>query len=122
MGVLMSDPDVGQLLPSYDIASQVKDAERALDIRVDPVDVPRFYGLACTIGFLIPAAYYYLHRFPNDFETAVLTAVNSGGNNMARATLTGALLGARVGLAGIPGRFIEGLVDGRRYTELARRI
>jgi hypothetical protein len=122
MGGLMGDPDAGPHLPSYDIASQAKDAARALDIDVEPVDVPRFHGLACTLGFLIPAAYYYLQRFPDDFERAVLTAVNSGGNNMARATLTGAVLGARVGLSGIPQRFVEGLTDGPRYAQLARDV
>jgi ADP-ribosyl-[dinitrogen reductase] hydrolase len=120
MGALMGDPVAAPNFPSYDIATQVKDAAGAMEISVEPVDVPRFYGLACTIGFLVPAAYYYLHRFAGDFETGVLTAVNSGGNNMARATLTGALLGARVGLSGIPQRFIDGLTDGSRYDDLAR--
>jgi ADP-ribosylglycohydrolase len=49
--------------------------------------------LACTLGFMLPAAYYFNSRFENDFELPVLSAVNGGGNNMARASLTGALLG-----------------------------
>ena len=34
---------------------------------------------------------------------------NGGGKNMARAMLTGALVGTQVGLSGIPQRFIDGL-------------
>lgn len=122
MSALFRDPVAGPHFPSFDIADQAKDPLRALDIDIDPVDVPRIFGLACTIGFLVPAAYYFLQRFPDDFETAVLTAVNSGGNNMARATLTGALAGASVGLSGIPERFVDELADGPRYAELARAV
>ena len=81
------------------------------DILVDPPErIAQIYGLACQLGFMVPAAYWLSSRF-GDFETAVLTAVNGGGNNMARACLTGALSGALVGLGGIPQRFIDGLRD-----------
>ena len=53
---------------------------------------------------------------------AVLSAVNGGGNNMARAALTGALSGALVGLKGIPDRFISGLTDHERLLRLAERV
>lgn len=75
-----------------------------------PQGIARVYGLACQLGFMVPAAYWLSSRFP-DFETAVLTAVNGGGNNMARASLTGALSGAMNGIGGIPRRFIDGLRD-----------
>lgn len=41
---------------------------------------------------------------------------------MARATLTGALAGAQVGLSGIPARFVEGLEEGARIVESARAV
>lgn len=65
--------------------------------------------MPCAIYHQLPAAYYLAARFPDDFESAVLHAINGGGQNMARACLTGALVGAQVGLAGIPERFIQGL-------------
>jgi hypothetical protein len=37
-------------------------------------------------------------RVAGDFESAVLHALNGGGQNMSRACLTGALAGAQVGL------------------------
>jgi ADP-ribosylglycohydrolase len=52
--------------------------------------------MACSIPFLLPAAYWYAAFYagrPDHFEAAALAAVNSGGNNMARAALTGALVG-----------------------------
>ena len=75
------------------------------------------------IYHMLPAAYYLSARFHDDFESAVLHAINGGGQDQARAILTGALTGAQVGLSGIPQRFLDGLenVDDRRKmaTELA---
>jgi ADP-ribosylglycohydrolase len=71
---------------------------------------------------MLPAAYYFTSRFENDFELPVLSAVNGGGNNMARAGLTGALAGAQVGWSGIPQRFIDGLADSERLLEMADRV
>jgi hypothetical protein len=54
-----------------------------------------------------------------DLSGIHIPRVNGGGNNMARASLTGALAGAQVGLSGIPQRFIDGLADGERLLEMA---
>jgi ADP-ribosylglycohydrolase len=71
---------------------------------------------------MLPAAYYFNSRFENDFELPVLSAINGGGNNMTRASLTGPLSGARVGLSNIPQRFIAGLAEHTRLLELATRV
>jgi ADP-ribosylglycohydrolase len=92
-------------------------------IRVDPAaSACRLFGLACTLGFLLPAAYYFASRFEKDFYGAVMSALNGGGNNMARAALTGALSGAQVGLSGIPEYLIEGLRDHERLIAMAKSI
>ncbi len=87
-----------------------------------PHSVAQIYGLACQLGFMLPAAYWLACKFENDFETAVLTAINGGGNNMARACMTGALSGAQVGLQGIPQRFIDGLVDKDEILANAEKV
>lgn len=79
-------------------------------------------GLNCALGFMLPSCYYLIHRFSDDFEKPVLSTVNGGGNNMARAALMGALSGAMVGLKGIPQRFISGLKDHERFLYLAERV
>jgi ADP-ribosylglycohydrolase len=79
-------------------------------------------GSNCIIGHLLPAVYYLAARFEDDFEMAVLSAINGGGNNMARAALTGGLSGAQVGLSGIPERFITGLADHERLLDLVDRV
>lgn len=99
------------------------DAAQEPTLRVEPAHaVTPLFGLACTLGFMLPAAYYFASRFEDDFEPAVLAAINGGGNNMARASLTGALSGAMVGLHGIPERFVTGLHDHQHLLVLARAV
>jgi len=97
-------------------------ARAAMDpgIRIEPAwKVSIVYGMPCAIYHQLPAAYYLAARFPDDYESAVLQAVNGGGQNQARATLTGALVGAQTGLAGIPKRFLDGLEEAGKLMGLA---
>jgi ADP-ribosylglycohydrolase len=106
------------LLPSW-IARAARDAE----IRIEPAwKVSLVYGMSCATNFVLPGAYYLAARFHDDFEKAVLHAINGGGQNMSRACLTGALVGAQVGLRGIPKRFIAGLKDGEEIVQLAQKV
>ncbi len=117
-------PVEGETAPFIDVLMQPmwsKQASHDPAVRLQPPHhACRLFGMACTLTFMLPAAFYFNARFSDDFEEAVLSAVNGGGNNMARAALTGALAGARQGLSGIPERFLTGLTDGNRLTQLAR--
>jgi ADP-ribosylglycohydrolase len=112
-----SSPDA-LLTPSYM-------AEAAIDpeIRIEPAwKASIVYGMPCAIYHQLPAAYYLAARFHNDFEQAVLHALNGGGQNQARCILTGALTGAQVGLSCIPQRFLDGLENSAKLTALARML
>ena len=112
-----ASPDA-MLLPSW-----VVEAARDPGIRIEPAwKVSLVYGMSCAINFVLPGAYYLAARFPRDFESAVLHAINGGGQNMSRACLTGALVGAQAGLSAIPQRFIDGLRDGPEIVSLAKQI
>ncbi|HEY3325889.1 MAG TPA: ADP-ribosylglycohydrolase family protein [Novimethylophilus sp.] len=112
-----SSPDA--LLTPQSIALAAADP----DIRIEPAwKVSLVYGMPCAIYHQLPAAYYLASRFAGDFESAVLHALNGGGQNMSRAMLTGALVGAQVGLAGIPQRFIAGLENGEELAGLAQQL
>jgi ADP-ribosylglycohydrolase len=100
-------------------------AEAALDpgIRIEPAwKVSIVYGMPCAIYHQLPAAYYLAARFHDDFESAVLHALNGGGQNQARSILTGALVGAQVGLSNIPQRFLDGLENASELIELACKL
>lgn len=92
-------------------------------IRIESaLKVSIIYGMPCAIYHQLPAAYYLAARFYNDFESAVLHAVNGGGQSQARAILTGALTSAQTGLSGIPKRFINGLEDSASLSKLAASL
>ncbi|HNO75662.1 MAG TPA: ADP-ribosylglycohydrolase family protein [Nitrosomonas mobilis] len=106
------------LTPSYMAAAAVDP-----DIRIEPAwKVSIVYGMPCAIYHLLPAAYYLAARFHDDFESAVLHAINGGGQNLSRAMLTGALVGAQTGLSGIPQRFLDGLDDSATLGKLAMEL
>lgn len=112
-----SSPDA-LLTPSY-MAEAVADP----GIRVEPAwKVSIVYGMPCAMYHQLPAAYYLAARFQDDFESAVLHALNGGGQNQSRCMLTGALVGAQVGLAGIPQRFIQGLENAEELLALAQTL
>jgi len=106
------------LTPSFMAAAAVDP-----DIRIEPAwKVSLVYGMPCAIYHQLPAAYYLAARFRDDFESAVLHAVNGGGQNQARAILAGALVGAQVGLSRIPQRFLDGLEDSATLCRLATEL
>jgi ADP-ribosylglycohydrolase len=110
----------------YDAVLQPRwsyEAARDDAVRINPPwRICRLFGLASALDFMLPAAYYFCSRFENDFELPVLSAINGGGDNMGRASLTGALAGAQVGIRGIPPRFITGLADHEFLLEMAERV
>ncbi|MFO8091308.1 MAG: ADP-ribosylglycohydrolase family protein [Desulfatiglandaceae bacterium] len=98
-------------------------AARDPGIRIEPAATAcSLFGLACTLGFMLPAAYYYVSRFERHFYNAVMSALNGGGNNMARSALTGALSGAQAGLTRMPEYLIKGLSDHESLLEMAEKI
>lgn len=112
-----SSPDA-LLTPSF-IAQAAFDP----DIKIEPAwKVSLVYGMPCAIYHQLPAAYYLAARYHDDFENAVLHAINGGGQNQARAILTGALAGAQVGLSGIPQRFLDGLENSEELIALANKL
>jgi len=110
------------LTPSYMAAATVDPG-----ICIEPAwKVSIVYGMPCAIYHQLPAAYYLAARFRDDFKSAVLHAINGGGQNQARAMLTGALAGAQTGLSGIPQYLLDGLDDslilGKLAVELADSV
>lgn len=125
MAGLAQKESIRAYVPSFDCLTQVGNGEVAASapVKIEPASLSgSLFGLSCTMGFMLPAAYYLIHRYPDDFEMAVLSAVNGGGNNMARAALTGALSGAMVGLGRIPERFIQGLKGHECLLQLAEKV
>lgn len=105
----------------YETPSNI--AQAAREKLIQPAwKVALVYGLSCAVNYQLPASYYLATCYANDFELAVLHAINGGGQNMARAMLTGALVGAQVGIQGIPQRFIDGLENSEALLKRAQTL
>lgn len=61
-------------------------------------------------------------RQSNGKHDCNLRKSNSSAQNQSRAMLAGALVGAQVGLAGIPRRFLDGLERADELQNLARAL
>ena len=126
MSALKDNPETRDRTCSNDVRFQVGNEGAVLgsdlSLNLDPVIVTRLFGMNCVLGFMLPATYFLIHRYPDDFEMAVLTAVNAGGNNMGRAAIVGGISGAMVGLRAIPEQFITGLKDHERLLDLAEKV
>lgn len=83
-------------------------------------------GVTGYICHTVPVAIYAWLRYPDDFRTAVQSAIRCGGDTDTVAAITGALVGARVGKAGIPEEWLRGVIDwprSMRWVEsLAERV
>ena len=58
-------------------------------------------------------------RHPDDFDAAIVAAVNHKGDSDSTGAIAGNLLGARLGLAGIPEKFLTRLELADTITEMA---
>jgi len=81
--------------------------------------VARIFGMACYISDSFPVALYFAHKYADDPRAAFLANTNAGGENCHRGSALGAILGAAVGIEGIPAEFLSGLMAS---TELKREI
>ena len=73
-----------------------------------------FTALNCLAG-----AFYASLANQNDFDTAMITAVNHSGCSSAVAGISGALLGAKMGYLALPDFYLESLEAARALEQLA---
>lgn len=71
---------------------------------------------------VLAGAVYALLTCGDDFDAAMITAVNHSGRSSAVAALTGAFLGAKLGVEGIPDFYLEGLETADVLEELAKDL
>jgi ADP-ribosylglycohydrolase len=66
---------------------------------------------ACYVEDSVPAVVYLALKYHDDPEQALIVNTNLGGDNAARGSVLGALLGASCGIERFPRRWFEGLID-----------
>ncbi len=79
-------------------------------------------GVSGYIYRTVPVACYAWLRYFGDYERALTSVLDCGGDTDTAGAIVGAMAGAVVGEAGIPGQWIDGIADWPRGMGLLRRI
>jgi ADP-ribosylglycohydrolase len=90
----------------------------------DTIELGR--GVSGYMYHTVPVAFHAWLSHPGDYRAAVQAAIRCGGDTDTVAAITGALVGARVGKAGIPPEWLAGVIDWPRSVrwvgKLAARV
>ncbi len=79
-------------------------------------------GVGGYIYNAVPVAIHAWLRYPNDFEQAVLEVVKCGGDTDSTAAMVGGIVGANVGVDGIPKKWRDGLFEWTHGLDYMQKI
>ena len=80
------------------------------------------FGTSCFCLHSVPFSIATFLRHPTDFRTGVLEAVNAGGDTDTNGAMVGAMIGANVGLEGIPEEWRTFRPEFEKIVELGERF
>ncbi len=87
-----------------------------------PEEVYAELGTSYIVYETVPCAFYCFSRYFDEPETAIIEAVNAGGDTDSIACITGALCGALHGAAFFPEKWRNGLENKEMIEQLANMI
>ncbi len=76
-------------------------------------------GQSCGINSALPATFYILLKYQDNFKEAIIENAKAGGDSAARGIMIGSILGAYHGTEGIPKRWLN---DMNAYSEILRLL
>ena len=86
-----------------------KAIQLAADKSIDDLDAIRVLGQGWVAEETLAIAIYCSVKYSNDFEKAIITAVNHSGDSDSTGAVTGNILGAYLGINAIPEKFLKNL-------------
>ncbi len=90
-------------------------------VEKDTVIAIKDFGQACATSLVFPGVVHLIAKYESDPESALIEAVNAGGENAARAAMTGMVLGAHHGASALPSRWISGMTAWPEIQEYLNR-
>lgn len=107
---------------SEDFSVAWRKVPELLTISPDQVLVEGCLGEGWVAEEAVASAMYCFWRSPDDFKQAIYTAINSDGDSDSIGTITGSVLGARLGVEAIPNRWRQTVEDSQYLHELGKRL
>lgn len=111
--LLLGWDDIDETLESVDVAVELFIADECIDEGIERI------GEGWVAEEALGIALFCALNFPSDFAAGTLAAVNHGGDSDTTGCLTGALLGASLGVESIPGSWVVQVEDAKGLTRLA---
>jgi ADP-ribosyl-[dinitrogen reductase] hydrolase len=65
----------------------------------------------------VPVCLHVVFSYPEDFKSAMLEVLACGGDTDSNGAMVGGILGARVGQNGIPQLWLDGLIEGKSWSQ-----
>jgi ADP-ribosylglycohydrolase len=85
--------------------------ERLREARLDPGEGPVWRGISTHVVPTVAWSLYAALRAPDDYCSAVRTAIEVGGDTDTMAAMAGGIVGGRVGISGLPAALLARLTD-----------
>jgi len=104
------------------LSEALEHARKLFDRCVEPAQAIATLGRHGNAIETVASALYCAAYHINDFRAGVCAAVRGGGDTDTRGAITGALLGAYLGLEGIPEEYMSGVAQSAYLQELDRKL
>lgn len=107
---------------SPDFTAVWRKVPELLGVKPEEVLVEGGLGEAWVAEEAVASAMYCFWRSPDDFTEAILTAINTDGDSDSIGTITGSVIGARLGTEAIPAKWRHDVEDSEYLHDLAKRL
>ncbi len=101
---------------------KIEAIHRLLDLQPSKNELRSKLGCGVESYNSVPAAIYFALKYGSDYRTAVLNAVSLGGDTDTIGSMTGAIVGAHLGLDAIPTEWVSKLENAPYIRELAEKL
>jgi ADP-ribosylglycohydrolase len=120
----VADRITSALDPSSELIGLIRRAVAAVDTPTEAFAAELGLGNGVT-GYVLHTVPMVMHaclRFPEDYPSAVRSVIRCGGDADTTAAIVGGIVGARVGVEGIPERLRAGLAEWPRNLHWIARL
>jgi ADP-ribosylglycohydrolase len=80
------------------------------------------FGQSCHVDEAFSGVVHLIAKYEKDLKEALVQSVMAGGDSAGRGMLVGMVLGAHLGLKGLPAEWISGLERGKEISALIEKI
>ena len=120
---------LADLLPEANAAEFLALMTRAVEAVLQGISTAEFAiqlglekGITGYIYHTVPGAIHAWLLHPNNFLAGITTIIRCGGDTDTTAAIVGAIIGARVGKAGIPKQFLQNLSEWPRSIQWIEKL